>query len=597
MTSQIPDSVRFRPPVSAFPKFSGENHCRSKGGILKKLFSVLVLGFLMSSGLIQSAPATQSDTPSPGLRFEISYSDEVVERIREFKLQVPVTGRVYAIISRDNTREPRFQTGYTGVPIWGKNVDALKPGQGAIIDAGVFGYPLESITDIPAGDYYVQGYLNIYTEFKRADGHTLWMHNDQWEGQKWNISPGNIASEVMKVHIDPSESQTIKLTCNRVNPPVEIPPDTPWVKRIKFQSKILTDFWGQPIYLGATILLPKGYDTHPDAHYPVNYIQGHFSLGSPHGFRSDPPEGDDPRGRQRSGYEFYKYWNSDECPRMIAVTFQHPCPYYDDSYAINGPNVGPYGDAIMKELITAVEEKFRVIRKPYARLLSGGSTGGWESFALQLFYPDFFGGTWTGCPDPLDFRRFQLQNIYEQPNFYYTVYEWMKVDIPETRSTDGDIAFQMKDRCHFELVIGDKNRSGLQWAIWNAVYTPAGDDGYPRDLWDWMTGEIDPAVAEEWKKYDLGLYLRKNWDWLGPKLVGKLHLYAGDMDNAYLNLGVVLVEEFLESTTDPYYEGVVKYGDRAPHCWMPRGRELFTLFEEHLLKYTPEGENTSLWRY
>jgi len=173
----------------------------------------------------------------------------------------------------------------------------------------------------------------------------------------------------------------------------------------------------------------------------------------------------------------------------------------------------------------------------------------------------------------------------------------MKVDIPETRSTDGDVMFTMRNRLYYEQVIGDKLRSGLQWAIWQAVYTPIGEDGYPEPLWDWRTGEIDTAVARQWRKYDLSYYLRENWSWLGPKLVGKLHLYAGDMDNAYLNLGVVLLEEFLESTTEPYYDGVVKYGDRCPHCWMPRGAELFKLFEEYITQNCLEGEDTSKWRY
>ncbi len=507
----------------------------------------------------------------------------------------PITGRVYAIISRHDDRELRFQTGFTGVPIWGKNIIKLKPGEGAVIDDAVFGYPLENIRDIPAGEYYVQGFINIYTEFKRSDGHTLWLHNDQWEGQRWNRSPGNLYGDVRKVHIDPSKEQIVELECSNIIPPVTIPPDTKWVKRIKFQSKILTEFWGQPIYLGATVLLPKGYDDHPDVYYPVNYIQGHFSLRPPHGFRTDDP-GESNRWA-RGGYDFHKYWLSEDAPRMISVTFQHPCPYYDDSYAVNSPNVGPYGDAIMEELIPKIEETFRIIRKPYARVLSGGSTGGWESLALQVYHPDFFGGTWTGCPDPVDFRRFQLQNIYEDENFYYRVYEWMKVDIPETRSTDGDVMFTMRNRLYYEQVIGDKLRSGLQWAIWAAVYTPIGKDGYPKPLWDWRTGEIDHDVAEAWKKYDLSLILRENWKELGPKLVGKIHLYTGDMDNAYLNLGVVLLEEFLESTTDPYYDGVVKYGDRDGHCWMPRGKELFELFEEHIIKYTPDGENTSKWTY
>jgi hypothetical protein len=148
------------------------------------------------------------------------------------------------------------------------------------------------------------------------------------------------------------------------------------------------------------------------------------------------------------------------------------------------------------------------------------------------------------------------------------------------------------------LAIGDKDRSGLQWAIWEALYTPVGEDGYPKPMWNWLTGEIDPEVAEEWKKFDLSLYLRENWSWLGPKLVGKLHLYTGDMDNAYLNLGVVLVEEFLESTKDPYYDGVVEYGNGEGHCWMPRGADLFELFEEHISKNAVKaGDDPSKWKY
>ncbi len=540
-----------------------------------------------------SAPASQSR-----LRFEISFPDAITSQIEEFGLQVPITGRVYVIISKEDDREPRLQTGFdpaTGTPIWGKNVYSLKSGEAAVIDEDGFGFPLDSIKKIPPDEYYVQGFINIYTEFKRSDGHTLWMHNDQWEGQKWNISPGNIYSDVKKIAIDPSKERIIKLECTNVIPPREVPPDTKWVKRIKFKSKILTEFWGKPIYLGATVLLPKGYDEHPDVFYPVNYIQGHFSLRNPHGFTTEEP--DEKQPRRRGGYEFYKYWISDECPRMIAVTFQHPCPYYDDSYAVNSPNVGPYGDAIMKELIPYVEEHFRIIRKPFARVLTGGSTGGWISLALQIFHPDFFGGTWSLCPDPVDFRYYELINIYEDENAYYNIFNKIKAERPEAREIDGEVRYTVRDTYYYEWTLGDKHRGGRQWAIWEAVYTPIGKDGYPQPLWNWYTGEIDHEVAEQWKKYDLRHYLEKNWSWLGPKLVGKLHIYMGDMDNFYLNNAVVLLEDFLENTKNPYYAGVVKYGWRARHCWGPRGPEIYTLFEEHITKNAPEGEDTSEWKY
>ena len=528
------------------------------------------------------------------LKFEIFYPSDVhPEKTtgNEF-----ITGRAYVIISRNNERELRFQTGYAGVPIWGENIFSLKPGEAAVIDEESFGYPLRSIKEIPPGEYFVQGFINLYSEFKRSDGHTIWAHNDQWEGQQWNRSPGNIYSDVIKVSIDPAKTKAIKLNCNHVIPPVEIPSDSEWVKRIKFESKILTDFWGRPMYLGATILLPKDYDKHSDVYYPVNYVQGHFSLAAPHGFRTDDPGEKNRRGRR--GYEFYKFWNSDKCPRMIAVTFQHPCPYYDDSYAVNSQNVGPYGDAIMNELIPYIEEHFRVIRKPYARMLSGGSTGGWESFALQIFHPDFFGGTWTLCPDSVGFNWYEPVNIYEEKNAYYKEYEWIKVERPGRRDIDGQVLTSRKDLFYYELALGDKNRSCENFGAFEAVYSPIAEDGYPKPLWNWLTGEIDHSVAEYWKEnYDLFYHLEKNWSLIGPELVGKLHIYVGDMDTWYLNNSVVTLEKFLESTKDPYYAGVVKYGWRGTHCWGPRGAELIKLFEEHITKNAPRGENPSKWKY
>jgi len=548
--------------------------------ILGWIFCLCTLGLM----LIGCSPPESG--PS-GFRFAVSFPGEVHSEA--------ITGRVYVILSRDYDREPRFQTGFTGVPIWGKNVSALNPGEEIFIDDRAVGYPLRNVTELPAGDYYVQAFVNVYSEFKRADGHTIWLHDDQWEGQRWNMSPGNLYSDVKKIRLNPARRQTIHIPCGNVIPPVEVPPDTEWVQRIKFKSRLLSEFWGRPIYLGATVLLPKGYHDHPEVSYPVDYIQGHFSLRAPNGFRTDDPGPDNPRAQR--GYEFYKYWISDCCPRMILVTFQHPCPYFDDSYAVNSANVGPYGDALMQELIPAVEERFRIIRKPYARMLSGGSTGGWESLALQIFHPEFFGGTFSTCPDPVDFRYYQIVNIYEDENAYFTDYDWKRVERPYARTPDGGILYMMKDRQHYELVIGDKNRSGGQMAIWEAVYSPVGEDGYPRQVWDWETGEIDHETAELWRPYDLRHYLEENWSRIGSQLEGKLHIYTGDMDTYYLNCAVVLLEEFLENTSDPYYAGEVKYGDRAPHCWGIRGRELMEAMARQIMKNAPSGEDTSAWNY
>src|SRR5215813_11634108 len=224
--------------------------------------------------LALTSPAQQ---PSK-LRFEISFPASAHSE--------PITGRVYVMISRTNDREPRLQIGRTGTPFFGRDVERLAPGQTGIIDERDPGTPIASLRDLPAGEYYVQGFVNIYSEFKRADGHTVWMHDDQWEGQQFQISPGNLYSDVQKVSVDPKSGGVIKLNAKNVIPPIPFPADTPYVKRFKFQSPMLTKFWGRPIYLGATALLPRDYDKETIS-YPVLYMQGHFSTAAPLGFRED----------------------------------------------------------------------------------------------------------------------------------------------------------------------------------------------------------------------------------------------------------------------------------------------------------------------
>lgn len=516
------------------------------------------------------------------IRFEISFPASVHPE--------DINGRVYVMISKENQREPRLQAGgwSNSIPFFGMDIEKLKPGESVIIDETVLGYPLKSLAEIPAGDYFVQGLVNIYTEFKRADGHVIWAHMDQWEGQKFNRSPGNLYSEVQKISFNPSRENTIKLSLDNVIPPVDVPEDTEWVKHIKFESPVLSEFWGRPIYIGATVLLPEGYETHSDVKYPVHYMQGHFSLRSPYGFSEDSP--------------FFKVWTAEDFPRMIAVTIQHPTPFFDDSYAVNSANCGPYGDAILTELIPRLEEEFRMIDKPYARVLSGGSTGGWETLALQIFNPDFFGGAWSFFPDPVDFRYYQLTNIYEDENAFFVEHGWLKPERPMMRDEHGQVMVTLRQLSQLEAVLGSKNRSGQQLDAWNAVYGPVEKDGYPQPLWDKLTGTIDIEVAEYLKeRYDLRYILEKNWSKIGPQLVGKLFVYCGDMDNFYLNEAVYELEIFLESTKNPYYAGFFQYGrPRKTHGWTPFQRssgELERIMAEHITKNAPPGENSKLWKY
>jgi Putative esterase len=516
----------------------------------------------------------------------------------------PVTGRVFIIISRTDNPEPRLQIGSwrSRVEFLGRDVVGLEPGQAVYMDALTMGYPFKSVRELPAGDYYVQALLNVYTRFQRADGHTVWAHMDQWEGQRLNRSPGNLYSSIGHFHLDPLSGYEIQLTLDRTLPPVLTPGDTQYVKHIKIQSKLLSQFWGQPIYLGATVLLPEGYDAHPNAHYPVLYEQGHFSLRAPLGFSTEPsPTDATPREGRIPGAELYRRWTSAGFPRMIAVTFQHPTVYFDDSYAVNSANNGPYGDAIMTELIPYLEEHFRIIRQPYARVLSGGSTGGWESLALQVFHPDFFGGTWTFFPDPVDFTRYQLVDIYNDNNAFLSPgYDPPVPERPMERTAEGQVDMTMRQMSQLEDVLGSHGRSGQQFEAWEAVYGPVGPDGYPKPLWDKLTGKIDPQVAAYMRDhdYDIRYYLDKNWPTIGAQLVGKLHVYCGDMDNFYLNLAVYRLEDFLRRTTSPPYGGSFEYGrPMKGHGWSPLNQaELLQVMANHITNNAPPGADRS-WKY
>jgi hypothetical protein len=356
--------------------------------------------------------------------------------------------------------------------------------------------------------------------------------------------------------------------------------ETEWVKYVRMRSDLLSDFWGTDVYLGAWVLLPAGFAEHPDARYPVAIFHGHFPSDFIH-MRTEPPEPDVPctysarfrldcynRVEQEQAWQLYQDWTSPDFPRMLVVEIQHPTPYYDDSYAVNSQNNGPYGDALTYEFIPWIEEQFRGIGEGWARFTYGGSTGGWEAMAVQVFYPDEYNGAWIACPDPIDFRAYGVVNLYEDDNAYYRESPFKRTARPGYRDWLGHIEYTLEEANHFELVLGTKSRSGGQWDIWEAVYTPVGDDGYPRRIWDKVTGEIDHEVAEYWREnYDLVHILRRDWATLGPKLVGKLNIYVGDMDNLYLNNAVYLAEEFLEGTSGPYYDGEVHYGDRAEHCW------------------------------
>ncbi len=532
-------------------------------------FSVLIASFALAG-----TACVRSQPPASELRFAISFAESLQ--------QEAVDGRLLLILTDREEPEPRFQVsaGLQAAQVFGIDVEGLAPGEDALVDAAVLGFPIESLTDVPPGDYFVQAVLHKYETFRLANGKTVKLPMDRGEGQRWNRAPGNLFSTTARLRVDPGQPDSISIVLDQVIAPIDQPEDTKYIKHVRIQSELLSEFWGRPMHLGAHVLLPEGFDEHPEARYPIAIFHGHFPSDFG-GFRTEPPDPDleceyserfrvDCYNRivQQEAYDFYQRWISPGFPRLLIVEIQHANPYYDDSYAVNSANLGPYGDAITYELIPYIEEQFRGIGEGWARFLYGGSTGGWEALAVQIFYPDEYNGTFAACPDPIDFRAYTLVDIYEHENAYYDAGQFKRIERPGHRNWLGEVNITLREYNHLELVLGARNRSGDQWDIWEAVYSPMGADGYPRRLWDKYTGEIDRSVAEYWREnYDLRYILERDWAQLGPKLEGKIHIYVGDMDNYYLNNAVYLMEEFLESTTDPYYNGEVDYGDRAEHCW------------------------------
>jgi len=578
----------------------------------------LVTAVCVLAGAASAVPSGAEEQRGPGLRFAVRLPDSAGEAF---------DGRLLLLLSTDPSAEPRMQIRDTSAiqsqQVFGKDVDGWRPGQEIVFDASVLGYPAESLADVRPGAYRVQALLHKYETFHRADGHVVKLPMDRGEGQKWNLAPGNLYSTPREVSLDPSRDEVVRVELDQIVPKIPDPPDTRYIKHVRIRSEKLSAFWGRPMFLGANVLLPHGFEEHPAARYPLVIFHGHFAHDF-EGFREEPPDPDLPceyserfhldcynRIEQEAAHQLYRDWTSPGFPRFIVLDVQHANPYYDDSYAVNSENLGPYGDAITHELVPEIERRFRGIGKGWARFLYGGSTGGWEALAAQVFYPDEYNGCWAACPDPIDFRAFTTTNIYEDENAYFRQGPWARVPRPAHRDWLGHVSVTMEQTNRYELVLGTKGRSGQQFDIWQAVYSPVGEDGYPKPIWDKRTGAIDREVAARWREsYDLVHIMKRDWSGgLGRKLQGKVHIYVGDMDNYYLNNAVYLAEDFLEGTTEPPYSGEVDYGDRAEHCWngdhaRPNALSRLRYVQMHAPKIVeriersaPAGADLQGWRY
>ncbi|KAM0545350.1 hypothetical protein ACHAPJ_011422 [Fusarium lateritium] len=424
--------------------------------------------------------------------------------------------------------------------------------------SGVFGWPVKYLDDIPLGSYRVQAFFNKYEKATRSDGSTVHIHFPCGDGAPPVNGYGSLTTSAIDVRVR-GGPQSVRLVFDNVTDAMPFPgkeigqcaqgnyPDTKTFKHVKIRSRRLSKFWGRDMYVGANVVLPHGYDAHDESRrYPVLYSQSHWPAdGGAFGY----PEADFKEAWDKGIIPASNSRSSRPTPKMLLVTFRHESPYYDDSYAVNSANLGPWGDAINDELIPYIDKTFNTIAEPYARIQEGGSTGGWISVASVVFRPDLFGTCFASYPDSLDFHKHQDIPLYTGKNAYQRPDGSEIGSIREFKNGKEMIVATVGQENHWELVFGTSSRSSLQWDVWNAVFGAQGLNGYPLEPWDKVTGEIYPEAVQHWKSMDLAEYILSNWDGqrkLGKTLKGRLFIYVGSWDNYYLNEGV---QEFQKRIT------------------------------------------------
>jgi S-formylglutathione hydrolase FrmB len=459
------------------------------------------------------------------------------------------TGRVLLVLQkadgapaptrRSGGSEPRYQLGRTGVnaaPYFGADMDNFTADKQAVIDDSATPFPVAKLSDVPAGNYLVQAVFHTNRDINLPNAF------------------GNLHSKPVRITWDPAKGETHKLTLTERLPDEQVPADTATVKYLKFPSKLLSDFHKRPMFYRVSVILPRDFEReHPGNTYLLCVHIGGYG----------------------TRYTMAGMMQPD--PRFVQILTDGAGPY-GDPYQVNSDNNGPMGDALTQEVIPHIEKTYRC-GGTNRRFTTGASTGGWVSLALQIFYPDYFNGCWSSCPDSVDFRAYELINIYEDKNAYVNRYGFER---PSQRTLDGDTVMTVRHESQVENVLGRGGNWAVgakDWCAWNATYGPRGDDGTPKPLWDPKTGVIDRSVTKHWEKYDLRLVLERNWSALAPKLNGKIHVWVGDADDYFLNNAVHRLKASMEKVTPPF-EGEITIAPRRNHTSGWSNKQVLDLMEK-----------------
>ena len=465
---------------------------------------------------------------SSDLNIMVSVSDGIQNSFLE-------EGRLFVFLSENPEVEPRTQiwpNPTSQTTILAKNLENWNSDESISLNRMTDWMSTAdwNLDNIPNGTYYIQ---------------VLW---DQDTEESRISAPGNIYSQKQKVAIQADGE--LEIVLSEVIGPRSIT-DHNLAEMVNFRSQILSEWWGKDVYLKASVLLPHNYQK--GKAYPIRYnVAGYGGRYT----RINYLLNDD---------EFMSWWQTEEAPEIISVFLDGEGPF-GDSYQMDSENSGPYGEALINELIPHIENEYRGTSDAATRFVDGCSTGGWVSLGLQLYYPDVFGGVFSYSPDAIEFENYQLINIYQDENAYINEFGYKR---PVMRSILGEPMLSLEDFIRYENILSSTNtyvKSGGQFSAHTALYSPKGEDGLPEPLFDPETGEINHDVAEHWKKYDFKLYARENWESLGPKLEGKIYIWMGDMDQFYLNTATRAFSEWIKTTENPKSDAVIEFEPMKGHC-------------------------------
>ncbi len=490
--------------------------------MLYKKFACTVLIFTLHISFIHAQKST----------FPVTLKLTVEKSI---KANMKPDGRLFLFLSKNSRREPRTQTWPSaGNYIFAKNIKDFNANSELIISSSsdLTTNANWTLDKVPEGTYFLQLLWDQDIEESRID------------------APGNIYSLVKKLKVD--QSMEFEMSLSEIIGLRSLV-DHKFVKEITFKSDTLSKWWGKEMNLKASVLLPWSYYDHPDKKYPVRYNVAGY------GGRYTRVNG------LIKNKTFSDWWFSDEAPEIINVFLDGEGPF-GDSYQMDSENSGPYGYSLIHELIPHIETTYRGNGNAKYRFTDGCSTGGWVSLALQLYYPDEFNGAWSYSPDAIEFENYQLINIYKDKNAYINEYGNQR---PVARDVSGEPMMMLENFIKYENVLGRSDTyvtSGGQFSAHVALYSPKGEDGLPVPLFDPETGDIDHEVAEHWKKYDMKLYAKENWEELGPKVQGKIYIWMGDMDNFYLNMATRSFDTFIKSTENPVSDAEIIFTPTKGHC-------------------------------